>query len=191
MKTRDSQETVKAFSPMITKRNRPKKLWVDKGTEFAGAFKKFCAAKGIQVYSTTSEAKAAFAERTLRSLKKILYRYMKDFGYKYIHKLPQFITALNSGRNNSIDMRPSTVKNCDFVSILYSRPSRKFKKPTFKVGDRVRISKYDLLFHKGYKPQFPREVFEIVAIATRKPPTYTIKDEQGEVIQDNLHQNAD
>ena len=29
-----------------------------------------------------SETKAAFAERTLRSLKKILYRYMEDNGYK-------------------------------------------------------------------------------------------------------------
>ena len=41
MKTKDSQETVKAFLSMITKRNRPKYLWVDKGTEFAGAFKTF------------------------------------------------------------------------------------------------------------------------------------------------------
>ena len=70
MKTRDSQETVKAFSSMITKRNRPKKIWVDKRTEFAGAFKKFCSAEGIQIYSTMSETKAAFAERTIRSLKK-------------------------------------------------------------------------------------------------------------------------
>ena len=30
MKTKDSQETVKALSSMITKRNRPKKIWVDK-----------------------------------------------------------------------------------------------------------------------------------------------------------------
>ena len=79
-KTKDSQETVKAFSSMITKKNRPKKIWVDKGTEFAGAFKKFCAAEGIQDYSTMSETKAAFAERTIRSLKKNLYRYMEDFG---------------------------------------------------------------------------------------------------------------
>ena len=69
-KTKDSQETVKAFSSMITKTNRSKKIWVDKGTEFAGAFKKFCAAEGIQVYSTMMETKAAFAERTKRSLKK-------------------------------------------------------------------------------------------------------------------------
>ena len=79
MKTKDSQETVKSFSSMITKQNRPKKTWVDKGTELAGAFKKFCVAEGIQVYSTMSETKAAFAERTIRSLKNILYRYMEDF----------------------------------------------------------------------------------------------------------------
>ena len=29
-----------------------------------------------------SEAKAAFAERTIRSLKKILYRYMEDYAIK-------------------------------------------------------------------------------------------------------------
>ena len=133
MKTKDSQETVEAFSSMITKKNRPKKIWVDMGTEFAGAFKKFCSAEGIQVYSTKSETKAAFAERTIRSLKNKLYRYMEDFGYKYIHKLPQFITTLNSRRNSSIDMRPNTVKNCDFMSILYSKPLREFKKPTFKL----------------------------------------------------------
>ena len=135
-----------------------------------------------------SETKAAFAERTLRSLKNILYRYMEDFGYKYIPKLPQFITTLNSRRNSSIDMRPNTVKNCDFMSILYSRTLREFKKPVFKFGDRVRLSKYDLPFRKGYKPQFTRKLFEIVAIATRKPPTYTIKDEQNKIIQGKIYQ---
>ena len=85
-------------------------------------------------------------------------------------------------------MIPNTVKNCDFLSILYSKLLREFKKPTFKTGDRVRFSKYDWPFCKGYKPQFTLEVFEIVAIATRKPPTNTIKDEQGEVIQGKFYQ---
>ena len=38
-KSKDSNETVRAFLSMITKKNRPKKVWVDKGTEFAGEFK--------------------------------------------------------------------------------------------------------------------------------------------------------
>ena len=74
------------------------------------------------------------------------------------------------------------------MSIIYSKPLREFKKPTFKITDRVRISSYNLPFRKGYKPQFTREVFEIVAIATRKPPTYTIKDEQDEVTQGKFYQ---
>ena len=52
MKTKDSKETVHAFLTMITKKNRPKKIWADKGTEFAGEFKKLCKAEGIQIYST-------------------------------------------------------------------------------------------------------------------------------------------
>ena len=55
---------------MITRKNRPKKNWVDKGTEFAAEFKKLCKAEGIQIYSTRSETRAAIAERTIRSLKK-------------------------------------------------------------------------------------------------------------------------
>ena len=90
MITKESQGTVQAISSMITKTNRPKKIWVDKRTEFAEALEKFCAAEGIQVYSTMIETKAAFAERTIPPLKNIFYRYMEDFGYKYIHKLPQF-----------------------------------------------------------------------------------------------------
>ena len=113
---------------------------------------------------------------------------MEDFGYKYIHKLPQFITTLNSRRNSSIDMRPNTVKNCDFMSIPYSKPLREHKKPTFKTDHRVRISKYDLPFRESYEPLFTRKVFEFVTIATREPPTYTIKDEQGEIIEGKFYQ---
>ena len=72
MKTKDSKETVKTFSKRTTKKNRPQKIWVDQGTEFAGDFKKFCSAEEIEIYTTMSETKAAFAERTIRSLKNIL-----------------------------------------------------------------------------------------------------------------------
>ena len=90
-----------------------------------------------------SETKAAFAERTIRSLKNILYRYIEDNGYKCIHKSSQFATTVNSRRNCSIDLIPKNIKNSDFLSILYSKPLREIRKPKFKIGDRVRISKYD------------------------------------------------
>ena len=114
MKTKDSKGTIRAFFTMITKKNRPKKFWVDKGTKFAGEFKKLCKAEGIQFYSTMSETKAAFAERTRRSQKNILYRYMEDNGSTYMHKLTQFLTTLNSRRNCSLDLLPNNVMISDF-----------------------------------------------------------------------------
>ena len=143
-----------------------------------------------------SETKAAFAERSIKYntvptiwfLKNKLYRYMEDNVYKYFHKLTQFLTTLNSERNCSIDLIPKNVKNSDVLSILYSKPLRKSRKPMFEIGDRVRISKYDLPFRKGCKPQFTKEVSETVAFFSRKPPTYTIKDEQGEIIRGKFYQ---
>ena len=88
-----------------------------------------------------SETKAAFAERKIRSLKNILYRYMEDYGYKYIHNLPQFIATVNSRNNRGIDMKPNHFKNSDFMSILYSKPLREYNKPKFEIGDSIRISK--------------------------------------------------
>ena len=42
-----------------------KKIRVDKGREFAREFKNLYRAEGIQIYSTMSETKAAFAEPTI------------------------------------------------------------------------------------------------------------------------------
>ena len=68
-----------------------------------------------------SETKAAIAERTIRFLKKTLYRFMEDKGYKYFHELTQLVTTLTSRRNCPIDLTPKNVKNSDFLSILYSK----------------------------------------------------------------------
>ena len=62
--------------------------------------------------------------------------------YKYNHKLTQLVTTLNSRRNCSIDLILKDVRNSDFLSILYSKPLREFRKPQFKIGDRVRISRW-------------------------------------------------
>ena len=188
MKTKNSNGTVRAFLSMITKKNRPGKVWVDKGREFVGEFRKICKAEIKQIHSKMSEIKASFAERTLLSLENIHYRYMEDNGYKYIHNLTQFVTTLNSRRNCSTDLIPKNVKKSDILSILYSKPKREFRRPKFEIGDKIRISKYDLLFKKGWKPQFTKEVFEIVASSSRKPQTYTKKNEHDKIIRGKLYQ---
>ena len=121
-------------------------------------------------------------------MKNILQRYMEDSGCQYIHKLTQFVTTLISRRNCSVDLIPKNVEDSRLITILYSEPLREIRKPKFEIGDRVRISKYDLSFSKGYKLKFTEKNFKIVAISSRKPPTYTIKDEQDEFIRGKFYQ---
>ena len=71
VKTENSEKIVRAFPNMNTNENRPKKVWVDKGTEFAEDFSSFCYSQGIQFYTTMSEIWAAFAEPTIRSIKNV------------------------------------------------------------------------------------------------------------------------
>ena len=134
---------------MNTKRNWAIRTWVDEGTDFAGEFENLRKTEGIQNYSTISETKAAFAELTIRSLRKILYRYMEDNGYKYIHKLTHFVTTLISTKNCLIDLIPKKVKFSHFLSIPDSTQLRKFRKPKFENGDRNHVFRYGLFFRKS------------------------------------------
>ena len=54
LKTKYAKETSEAFKKMI-KTKQPKKVWVDKGTEFKGEFEKLCTKRQIIKYNTHSE----------------------------------------------------------------------------------------------------------------------------------------
>ena len=114
-----------------------------------------------------SEAKAAFAGRTIGSLKNNFYRYMEDWGYKYIPKIPQFIATMSSRNNRSIDMKPNHVRNSDFVSIIYSKPLREYKNSKFGIGDRVHISKYDLPFRKYLNHNLHKKFLKLLPLLLR------------------------
>ena len=173
---------------MITKKNRTKQIWVDKRSDFAGELKSICKAEGIETYSTLSETKAVFAKRKIRSLKNILYRYMEDYGHKYIHKLSQFVTTLHCRKICTVDLRSKISSIPTFCRFFAASHYENLKKLKYKIGDRVRIARYDLLFRNGYNLQFNREDFGIVAIPSPGPTTYTIKDEQDETIRGKSYQ---
>ena len=69
--------TAEAFKKMI-KNKRPKKLWVDTGTEFKGSFSTLCSKNEIELYKIFSEKKSAFADRNIRCLKNLIYKDLED-----------------------------------------------------------------------------------------------------------------
>ena len=52
----------------------------------------------------------------------------------------------------------------------------------FKVGDRVRISKYKNIFVKGYVPNWSEDVFVITKVKITVLWTYVISDHKGQEI---------
>ena len=110
VKSKYASNGIAAFQKMLTKNTKPDRVWVDQGTDFGGEFKKICKSKEIKIYSTRSETKAAVAERAIRSLKNIIYRYIEENGDKYVHKMDSFVNTMNTRFYKSMVNSPNMLK---------------------------------------------------------------------------------
>ena len=156
----------------MIKKKRPEKLWTEKGSEFKGDFKNFCGKKGIHLFTTESETKSAFAERNIRSLKNIIYKYLEEkWSWTYIKDLPQFVNTINSRINRVTQLAPNKVfKKHEPILKSLAVNTTKYK-PKYEKADLFRIAKHDKKFRKGYKQNYTDEVFTIFKTATVSPPT--------------------
>ena len=63
------------------------------------------------------------------------------------------------------------------------------KNPEFKIGDNIRISKYENVFAKVYTPNWSGEVFVIENFENAVPWTYVINDVNAEEIDGTFYEN--
>ena len=72
---------------------------------------------------------------------------------------------------------------------LYGDMEQLSSKPKFKVGDKVRISKYKRkIFDKGYTPNWTEEIFLVDKIQSTNPSTYMLRDLNNEEIQESFYE---
>ena len=76
-------------------------------------------------------------------------------------------------------MEPADVKSNTYID---SSEEINDKDPKFKIGNIVRMSKYQSVFAKGYTPNWSEEVFVIKKVKNTVPWTYVINDPNGEEI---------
>ena len=188
MKALYAKDAVEAFKKMI-KKKQPEKVWTDKRSEFKGEFKKFCEKKGIHLYTTENESKSAFAERNIRSLKNIIYKYLEEnWTWTYIKDLPQFVNTINGRVNRVTQLAPKKVtKKHEPFLISLAFDNSKYK-PKYEEGDLVRTAKPDENFRKGYKQNYTDEVFTVLRLATTSPPTYNLTDANNVKILGKFHE---
>ena len=182
LKDKKGISIVKAFQSILKQSNRkPNKIWVDKGFEFYNAyFKKWLRDNDIVMYSTHNEGKSVAADRFIRTLKSKIYKYMTSISKNmYIDKLDDIVDEHNNTNHTTIKMKPIDVQDNTYIC---ADKKINNKDPKFKVGDRVRISKYKNIFSKGYMPNWSEEVFVTKKVKNTVPRTYVINDLNGEEI---------
>ena len=97
----------------------------------------------------------------------------------YIGKLDDILSEYNNTYHRTIKMKPIDVKDNMYIG---SKKEVNDKDPKFKVGDHIRISKYENVFAKGYTPNWSKEVFIVSKIKKAVPWTYVFNDLNGEKI---------
>ena len=138
------------------------------------------------MYSTHNQGKSVVAERFIGTLKSKIYKCMTSISKNvYIDKLDDIVNEYNNAYHTTIKMKPFDVKNKTYIN---TDKETNDKDPKFKVGDRVRTSKYKNIFAKGYTLNWSEEVFVIKKVKNTVPWTYVINDLNGEEIMGTFYE---
>ena len=119
---------------------------LDQGSEFYNnSFEDFLKKSNIEMYSTYNKGKSVVAERLIRTLINIFSKNV------YFDVIDDIFDKYNNTVHRTIKMKP-----IDIWGDSYAKYNEDFNKkdPKFKVGDHVRISKYQTIFAKGYTPNW-------------------------------------
>lgn len=194
LKDKTNDSVIRAFKSVFAEGRKPKLLRFDRGSEFMGRkFIAFLKKEGIVHFTADHSTKEALIERFNRTLQSRLWKYFSATNRRrYVDVLQDFVAAYNDRKHSSIGTAPSTVTPYNAEDVwkrLYGhmlrtkqRPPLSTKRPLFKVGDLVRISKLKKHFEQSYKTNWSREFFTVHKIIHSSIPRYVLKDADGEII---------
>ena len=195
LKDKKGETITTAFQSIFKEGRKPKYLWTDKGSEFYNKhFKDLLNKHNITLYSTENEEKSSVVERWNRTIKnKMWKKFTAQSNTMYLDILPEILKQYNNTKHSSIKMTPteaSKKKNKGIVYFnLHGNLTQLSSKAKFKVGDKVRISKYKRkVFDRGYTENWTEEVFIIDKIQYTTPITYKLKDLNDEQIKGSFYE---
>ena len=176
-----------AFEKILRRiKSTPLFIQSDQGKEFLNKnFQGLLRQRKIEFFtSLNDDIKCAIIERFQRTLMNKIFRYFTAKSSKrYIDILQKLVNSYNHTIHRSIGLAPADVNSSNQEQIwLKLYKSRRYKKPNFKVGDFVRISKTRHPFAKGYIGRWSKEIFTVTGINPTIPATYDLRDLAGENI---------
>ena len=111
---------------------------------------------------------------------------------KYVDILDKLVDRYNNTVHSSIGMTPKEASEKNEVKVwrnLYGNYTpQKRMTPTFKVGDKVRITKKKGVFEKGCTARWTEEVFTVSEVRYTDPISYKIVDYNNEEIKGSFYE---
>jgi transposase InsO family protein len=98
LKNKTSNIVLEAFQDIFNNTIKPKKIRTDKGKEFCNnLLEQYLKPEGIYHHIARNQTKANYAERCIKTLQGMLYRYFtKKRTYRYIDVLQIFVSIYNA-----------------------------------------------------------------------------------------------
>ena len=199
-KSKSGQDVLRALQQIFETDtlSRPSILYTDNGLEFTNERVQQYLTRVLRIKHVTTKSqsiKCAIAERTNRTLKRVLTRVASVNSGAYLPSLRSVISNYNMTKHSAIGIAPDSVDplNVDDVrQELYKRQSKrrrqqfgtkatwdtKAHRPLLAVGDWVRIaSRHREVFKRGYDPTFSKELYYISRVNIRDGHiTYSLAD---------------
>ena len=99
---------------------KPNKIWVVKDREFYNrSIKSWLEKNAIEMYSTHNEGKSVIAERSIRTLKNKINKYMTSILKNvYIDKLDDLVIKYNNTYHATIKMKPADVEPSTLLTLV-------------------------------------------------------------------------
>ena len=195
LKDKTGMTVLNGFKQIVKESDRkPKNIWVDQGKEFYNKnMNEWLKENEINRYSTYGEHKSAVVERFNRTLKTNMWkRFTAENTRNWINMLDKLMTDYNNKYHSTIKMTPvEASKNENEEDVTNNNLDKykinKNKKPIFKAGDKVRISRTKGIFEQGYLPNWSEEIYTVVEVKNTNPYTYIINDMNGELIAGSFY----
>ena len=198
LKDKSGKSTTAAFKNLLeTSKRKPHKIWSDRDKEFYNTtFLHYLREQNIQIYSTNSDLKAVFVERFNRTLLDLIKEpmYIEGKG-NWLNHLDAALDKYNNRVHGTTKMTPfemsfNTLIRAASPNLIPKNDNNNHnnKLPKFQVGDFVRVPDKRNIYSKGYTTNWNRELFKIHSINKTNPVTYTLNDENGEIIQGKYYE---
>lgn len=196
LRTKNKEEVTHAFRELIQETGPFLHLCSDSGKEYVNSeFKGLMREHNINFYVSKSTGKAHIAERVIRTLSNLIYKFnLRNKTKTFVPYFQDIIKTYNNKKHRIIGLSPTQAESGQFDNLLEAnlkkyRDSIKKQYPVFSVGDKVRIALKKKIFDKGYTQSSLPDIFRVSKVNKRhKIPLYSvIRDSDSQPVKEQFY----